>query len=132
MIDKQALKKNTLIVKTSNNQYRFGPGQVSSSARDFLIHFLEDPEALSLEVYDRLLNEAKFNSFFIVRCLGVRRDIPDYREDVQNQFYVLRGSIEAGNDNRSILFQLKHTLQVMIALRMINNVNANRMLANLV
>jgi hypothetical protein len=118
MVDLDQLNKNQLIVKKDNGQHRYGPHFISDKTKRIILNFLQN-ETIDEEVYEKLSLVDKVPLFFINYYLKISNEMPDLRADLREQFSVLKGSVEAGNNNPLLLHQTKLILALMVETKMI-------------
>jgi hypothetical protein len=129
-IDLTQLKKNRLLIKKNNGQHRHD-SYISNKLKDIILQFIKNGRIEEAE-YQKFNLHEKLAIFYINYYLKIQDDLEDFREDLQEQFNILRGSIVAGNTNSAILQQIKTILLLMNHVKIINKNNMVAMMTDLI
>jgi hypothetical protein len=76
-------------------------------------------ETIDENEYHKFSLADKLPLYFINYFLKISDKVPDLRADLKQQFDILKGSLQAGNDNPKIFNQLKLILSLMVETKMI-------------
>ena len=117
-VDRDQLENNQLIIKKDNGQHRYGPHFIGDKTKHVIESFLKN-ETIDNNEYQKLSLADKLPLYFINYFLKINNELPDLRSDLKNQFEILKGSLQAGNDNPKIFQQLKLILALMVETKMI-------------
>ena len=121
-VELSKLNNNVLCVKYIKTKNKKLEVAVSDATKLVILEMLTNK--FNIDHYNKLTNKEKkvisvFNTLF--KCVDISEMIGDPIEDLYTQFNILKGEIEAGNDNPLIKSSLKETLFELHKYKKINS-----------
>ena len=135
-VDIDNLNRNVLSVRyRSSRKYKINP-MVISDGEKVMINEIITHQRFNHTVYERLSNEEKRRVELLIHELKMDNELDGYdpfaaTKDLYNQLQVIRGQIEAGNNNPALTAMAKKIIPELYALKRLTKTQANQILMEL-